>query len=330
LGGCKNRFDKDDEDRQVQAKKGPAQVSTENGQTVLTLDSPTQNRLGLEVVTLAATLTRAQASCPALVLSVQDLAASRNSYLATQAQVQKARVEADVARKEHIRLKTLFEENQNISEKSLQSAAATLEVNETDVRAGEQQQVLQESIARQEWGGVAAEWMVKGSPELRRILDQSEVLVQMTMLSGAAYGAPKTISLEIFGGTRTQATLISIFPHVDPRIQGRSFLYVAHARPGLTPGVNLLAHLSVGNPMKGLIVPTSAVVWSEGKAWVYQQTAADRFARRAVPTDMPLERGFFVAEGFSPGDKLVVQGAQALLSEELLLHGQGGGETDVD
>jgi hypothetical protein len=172
--------------------------------------------------------------------------------------------------------------------------------------------------------------MVKGSPELRRILDQSEVLVQMTMLSGAAYGAPKTISLEIFGGTRTQATLISIFPHVDPRIQGRSFLYVAHARPGLTPGVNLLAHLSVGNPMKGLIVPTSAVVWSEGKAWVYQQTAADRFARRAVPTDMPLERGFFVAEGFSPGDKLVVQGAQALLSEELLLHGQGGGETDVD
>jgi|SRR5713101_4321035 len=60
LGGCKNPFDKDDEDRQAQAKKGPAQISTENGQTVLTLDSPTQNRLGLEVATLAATVTRAQ------------------------------------------------------------------------------------------------------------------------------------------------------------------------------------------------------------------------------------------------------------------------------
>jgi hypothetical protein len=82
--------------------------------------------------------------------------------------------------------------------------------------------------------------------------------------------------------------------------------------------------------MKGLIVPTPAVVWSEGKAWVYQQTATDRFARRAVPTDIPVKRGFFVTEGFSPGDKLVVQGAQALLSEELLLHGQGGGEPDVD
>jgi hypothetical protein len=330
LGGCKNHFDKDDEERQAPAQKGPAQISTENGQTVLTLDSPTQNRLGLEVVTLAATMTRAQATFAAVVLSVQDLAASRNSYIAAETQVQKAHIQADVARKEYTRLKTLFEENQNVSEKSLQSADGALAANEADVRAGEQQEALQESVARQQWGGIAAEWVVKGSPELGRILDQSEVLVQMTMLADATYGTPKTISLEIPGGTRTEANLVSAFPRVDPRIQGKSFLYRAHTRPGLSPGVNLLAHLSVGSAMKGLIVPTPAVVWSEGKAWVYQQTAADRFARRAVPTDIPVERGFFVAKEFSPGDKVVVQGAQALLSEELLLHGQGGGAADVD
>lgn len=330
LGGCKNPFDKDDEGRQAQAKKGPTQISTENGQTVLTLDSPTQNRLGLEVATLAVSVTRAQATCAAGVLVVQDLAASRNSYIAAQTQVQKARVEADVARKEYARLKTLFEANQNISEKSLQSAEGTLEAKEADVRAGEQQLTLQESVARQEWGSVAAKWAVEGSPELQRILDQSEVLVQMTMPSDARYGVPKTISLEIPGGARAEANLLSDFPRVDPRIQGRSILYRAHARPGLSPGVNLLAHLSVGSAMRGLIVPTSAVVWSEGKAWVYQQTGTDRFTRRAVPTDIPVERGFFVAEGFSPGDKLVVQGAQALLSEELLLHSQGGGGADVD
>ena len=330
LGGCKNPFNKDDENRQAQAKKGPAQVSTENGQTVLTLDSPTQTRLGLEVATLTATTTRAQATFPAVVLSVQDLTTSRNTYIAAQTQVQKAHVEAEVAHKEYTRLKTLFEENQNISEKSLQAAEATLRANEADVRAGEQQLTLQESVARQEWGSVASKWAVEGSPELQRILDQTEVLVQMTLPSGTSYGAPRTISLEIPGGTRTEANFVSTFPRVDPRIQGMSFLYLAHAQPGLTPGVNLLAHLSVGNPMKGLIVPTSAIVWSEGKAWVYQQTAADRFTRRAVPTDIAVERGFFATNGFSPGDKLVTRGAQALLSEELLLHGQGGGETDVD
>lgn len=329
LGACRNRFDKDDADRQAQAKKGP-QISVENGQTVLTLDTPTQNRLGLEVSSLTATLTRAQVTLPAVVLSVQDLATFRNGYVTTQAQLQKSRVEADVARKEYTRLKSLFEQNQNISEKSLQSAEGTLQANEADVHAGEQQLNLQESVLRQEWGSVVAKWAVESSPKLQRVFDQREVLVQMTMPSGATFGAPKTISLEIPGGTRTEANLVSTFPRVDPRIQGTSFLYISPAHLGLTPGVNLLGHLSVGSQMKGLIVPTSAVVWSEGKPWAYQQTASDRFSRRAVSTDAPVEKGFFVTQGFSAGDRVVTQGAQALLSEELLLHGQGGGETDVD
>lgn len=330
LGACHNRFDKDDADRQAQAKKGPAQISVENGQTVLTLDTLTQHRLGLEISTLTATLTRAQVTLPAVVLSVQDLATFRNGYVTTQAQLQKSRVEADVARKEYTRLKSLFEQNQNISEKSLQSAEGTLQANEADVHAGEQQLNLQESVLRQEWGRVVAKWAVESSPEIQGVFDQREVLAQMTMQSGATFGAPKTISLEIPGGTRTEANLVSTFPRVDPRIQGTSFLYIAPAHLGLTPGVNLLGHLSVGSQMKGLVVPTSAVVWSEGKAWAYQQMASDRFSRRAVSTDAPVEKGFFVTQGFSVGDRVVTQGAQALLSEELLLHGQGGAETDVD
>jgi hypothetical protein len=330
LGACQNHFDKDDADRQALAKKGPAQISVENGQTVLALDMPTQSRLGLEVATLTATLTRAQVMLPAVVLSVQDLATFRNGYVATQTQLQKSKVGAEIARKEYTRLKTLFEQSQNISEKSLQSSEGTLQANEADVRAAEQQLNLQESAVRQEWGSVVAKWAVENSPELQRVFDQHEVLVQMTMPPDATFRAPNTTSLEIPGALRTEASFVSTFPRVDPRIQGRSFLYVAPAHSGLTPGTNLLAHLSVGSPMKGLIVPTSAVIWSEGRAWVYQQTAPDRFTRRALPTDTPVESGFFAAHGFSAGDKVVTQGAQALLSEEMLVHGQGGGGIDVD
>jgi membrane fusion protein, multidrug efflux system len=328
LVACQSRSGKGDADPKVGAKKGPAQISVENGQTVLTLDVPTQNRLGLEVATLTTSFTRAQATLPAVVLSVQNLATFRNGYVAAQTQLQKSKVETDVARKEYTRLKTLFDHNQNISEKSLQSAEGTLQANEADVRAGEQQLSLQESVVRQEWGSAVAKWAVENSPELQRVFDQREVLVQITMPSEAKFGAPKIISLEIPGATRTEATLVSTFPRVDPRIQGPSLLYVAPAHSGLAPGVNLLAHMPVSIPMKGLIVPTSAVVWSEGKAWVYQQTSSERFSRRAVATDIPVEKGFFVAQGFASGDRIVTQGAQALLSEEMLLRGQGGGETD--
>lgn len=333
LGGCRSSFDKDDEESQRQAKKGPAQVSVENGETVLTLDTSTQNRLGLEIAVLTPTVTRQQSTSPAVVLSAQDLATSRNSYIAMQAQLTKSQVAADVARKEYARLKTLFEQNQNISEKSLQSAEGSLQANEADERAAEQQLSLQESVVRLEWGSVVAKWATEGSPELQRILDQRELLVQMTMPSGETFGAPKSISLGIPGipgGTRREASLISTFPKVDPRIQGRSFLYIMQAQPGLAPGANLIAHLSLGSEMKGLIVPASAVVWSEGKAWVYQQTESDHFTRRAVATDLPVEKGFFVTQGFSPGDEVVLRGAQALLSEELLLHGKAEVESDED
>jgi hypothetical protein len=328
LGACQNRLDKDDADRPVQAKKGPAQISVENGQPALTLDTPTQNRLGLEVAPLTITVTRAQATAPAVVLPVQDLATFRNTYIASQAQLQKSRLAADVARKEYARLKSLFEENQNISKKSLESAEGTLKMNEADERAGEQQLNLQESMVRQEWGGVASKWALENSPEFQRILNQRDVLVQVTMQTDATVGVPKSISLEISDTTRIEARLVSPFPRVDPRIQGRSFLYVAPADRGLTPGMNLLAHISVGTQIRGLIVPTAAVLWSEGKAWAYQQTASEHFARRVVPTEIPVEGGFFVAQGFSPGDKVVTRGAQALLSEEMLLHGQVGGDTD--
>jgi hypothetical protein len=80
--------------------------------------------------------------------------------------------------------------------------------------------------------------------------------------------------------------------------------------------------------MKGVVIPASAVIWAEGKAWVYAQVSSDQFTRRFVPTDVPVDNGFFVGEGFPSGDRVVIVGAQALLSEEMLLHGQGGGESD--
>ena len=327
LEAC-NRFDKDDANRQPQMKKGPAEISVENGKAVLALDTATQSRLGLEITTLTETVTRAQVTSPAVVLPIQDLATFRKSYIATQTQLQKSRVELDIARKEYTRLKALFEQDRNISEKSLQSAQGALKANEADELAEEQQLNLQKSIVRQEWGGVASKWALEDSPEFQRLLDQRDVLLQVTMQADVTFRVPKTISVEIPGTTRIGASLVSPFPRLDPRIQGRSFLYVAPADRGLTPGMNLFAHLSVGAQMRGLIVPTAAVVWSEGKAWVYQQTASDRFTRRVVPTEVSVERGFYVAQGFSAGDKVVTRGAQALLSEEMLLHGQGGGDTD--
>ena len=326
VGGCSRSGDTDEQAEEPNRK--PAELSWADGQAVLTLDTEAQKRLGLATATLSASVGRSEMTTPAVVLSVQDLLSSRDKYIAVHVQLEKARSEADVARKEYSRLKTLYEENQNISEKSLQSAEAASKARDADMGAGEQQLALQEAAIRQEWGSAVMRWIVEDSPEFQRVLSLRQKLVQITLPFGTNVAFPKAISLELPDGKRAEASRVSPLPKVDPRIQGMSYLYVGGAGSVIAPGTNLLAHLAIGGRMTGVIVPSSAVVWSEGQAWVYQQTAQDRFVQRPVATDTPFENGYFVTVGVRAGDKVVTQGAQALLSEEALVH--AGGAADVD
>jgi hypothetical protein len=331
--GCKGRIDADDPDdrpRTAAATPPPAKISFENGEVTLTMDEQAQKRMGIEVSPLAGTSNRPQADVPATVLSAQDLASFRNSYVAAASQIEKSKVDIGVAGKQYARAKSLFDSDQNISAKVLETSEGNLRALETEERAAEQQLQVQGSLAEQQWGSVVAKWAMDGSPELDRILSMHEVLIQVTFPFDQNYAAPKTILVEVPGRTRAEATLISAFPRVDPRIQGRSFLYSAPARPDFTPGVNLVSHLTVGNSTRGVMVPTSAVVWSEGKAWAYLQTTAKQFSRREVATDSPVDAGYFVRNGFSAENKVVTKGAQSLLSEEAVLEGYGasGGDSD--
>jgi hypothetical protein len=327
---CKGRPDEEEEESVAKTRAAPAQIIVQNGQTSLTLDPQAQNRLGIEILTLAETSVRAELTAPAVVLSAQGLANLRNAYIAGQAQLEKARISLDVARKEYLRVKTLYQENQNASQRALESADGTVRAAEADQGAAQEQLDLQLSIAGQQWGDVVAKSIATGSAELQRILASSEMLVQVTIPSGGPSSAPARILLDTAASGHVPARFVSRFPRVDPRVQGLAFLYVAPTRPGLAPGANLVVHLPVGNLRRGLVVPQPAVVWSEGQAWAYRQSAVNQFSRRAVPTDDPVENGYFVAKGFSAGDRVVVRGGQALLSEELILQGQGGGAGDED
>ncbi len=66
----------------------------------------------------------------------------------------------------------------------------------------------------------------------------------------------------------------------------------------------------------GVVVPESAVVWLDGRAWAYLQKGRERFIRQEVATNHPVGKGWFVTKNFQAGDYVVVQGAQLLLSEE--------------
>ncbi|MES1261518.1 MAG: hypothetical protein ABUS49_07270, partial [Acidobacteriota bacterium] len=101
-------------------------------------------------------------------------------------------------------------------------------------------------------------------------------------------------------------------------VAGSTIVYrLTRTLPGLRPGNAVTARfLLPGKSGEGVLIPRAAIVQQDGRPWVYVQTKDDCFTRRPVPMDIPVPEGFLAARGFEPGDKLVVTGAQTLLSEE--------------
>jgi hypothetical protein len=296
--------------------EAPSRLEIERGQAFIVLDRATQAQSGIQISVARATEQRSEVRANAVVLSVQGLTELRNTYLAGTAQVDRAKAALAVSRPAYERLQKLYEDNQNAAAKAVQEAEGAWHSDEVSLRAANDALQSTQMLARQAWGEQVAQWLVADAPVLDRVLSQQDLLLQVSFLPGTVAVAPETASLQAPDGKMQLARFVSAYPSVDPRIQGPSFLYVTAGKPDLVPGMSLVVVAFAGPLARGIVVPENAVVWWQGKPWVYVQIAADRFARREVPAETPVAGGFFAAAGFAPGDKLVVRGGQQLLSEE--------------
>jgi hypothetical protein len=305
--------------------EGQSAVQQQEG-IVVTLGTAAQQRGDIVTAPVEAMTYAGEIRAYGSVLQIQNLTELQNNYIQAKIQAAKAVVSLESSRKEYERLKALNEDNKNISDKALQAAWSALRSDEENVRASQEAMVIMEDTARQQWGRVIAQWMLKGSPALRRLLQQEEVLIQLTLPAGVrVIRMPERISLSLADGSTVSASFISLSPRTNPHIQGISLFYEAPSAGKLLSGMNVTAEMPSSGTQSGFFVPASAVIWLQDKAWVYLKKNETGFSRVEVPVSNPLNEGYFVSDVFSSGDQLVVKGAQALLSEESMPKTSGGG-----
>jgi len=177
------------------------------------------------------------------------------------------------------------------------------------------------SASRLQWGDTLTAWFAE--PDGKRIapfLSRRRQLLLISLPPNASLPeGTRDIALEQHGD-RTQAVtaqLIGPAPQVDPLTQGRQYFCFAEQQ-NLPYGARVTAWIKRGNQAsRGVWIPESAVVWHLGQAFVFVQSAAGQFVRRLLPNLTPGANGYFAGEPFSPGEEIVVQGAQTLLSQEL-------------
>lgn len=296
--------------------KAASRVSTEEGKTVLSFDPAAQRANGIITSALAATTQQAEAQATGVVVQLQPLLDLKASYNTPATDLIRALANARASSAEYERLCLLNQDGKNAADKAVEAARAAAESDAALVQNAKQSITILKGSTVLHWGPVVTGWIEGNSPQLDALLMQRTFLLQVTSTTAGPFASPKQAVVQYPDGTHVTAQFVSVLPQLDPRLQVPSLLYLIAPHVGLVPGVNVSVFLPSGGEQTGVVVPSSAVVWSQGSAWCYVEGSAGKFERISVGTGRPEAHGWFVTEGIQPGARVVTAGAQTLLSEE--------------
>jgi hypothetical protein len=295
----------------------PQRVSVENGMHAITLDAAAQRDDGIETAALKNTRHQDQLRAYGMVVDLQSLTELANGYANAKAQVQTAQAKLAASQTAFERAQKLYKDQQNMSAAQLQAAEAAFRVDQAGLAAAHSQLRTIAVTAQQSWGQALGQALVDSAPLLARLIARQDVLLQVTLRPGqTVVRPPVNASVQLDDGPHVPLQFVSAATKTDPRIQGLSFFFTAPADSGLLAGMSVVALLPSGQTVEGAVVPASAVVWQQGRAWAYFRIGPQSFARRAVATGLPAPGGAYVVKGLPDNAEVVVQGAQMLLSEE--------------
>jgi hypothetical protein len=232
------------------------------------------------------------------------------------------------SRAENERTQKLLAAGENTSRKAAEAAEAQFRADEIKVAGLNRQLQLQ-------WGEAAEGDSASRREFVNSLVRGEAALVRVDLLPGDALSElPKGAKLLVLGREQQpiETSMISPAADADPRTQAQGFILRISKPPfALRPGMALTAWLELAEkPRAGFTVPRSAVLRHDGRTWVFVQEEEEKFVRKAVVLDSPMDAGWFVSGddgGVKGDDLLVVTGAQALLSEEMKA-ASGGAEEE--
>jgi len=317
------------------ARSDEAPVKTEalkitqgtNGETFLTLEVTTQKRLGLESANPLPLQWQPEIKAFGRALDPAPL-------LDLLADLGRAQITCDTAQQEWERAKQL-KQDQNISQRAFQDSEAayrqslaTLKTARIKIENGWGKRIAQMADKKNiptggsEKPGMDLDQLAGGGGLIRIDLPAGE------RISGSPVARLVPLAL------REQPIPVSFFdvlPVMDAQMQQQGLLFInddLNTGDRLIPGEAVTAFVkSSAAPVSGVVIPASAVLRHEGKGWVFVQTGETSFSRREIPLDRPVTGGFFSAE-VAATSRIVVTGAQTLLSAELSDGGFNSGQRD--
>jgi hypothetical protein len=234
------------------------------------------------------------------------------SLITTLGELQAAETTAAASKAEAERSARLYHEETNVARKALDAAQAQAMSDAVKVSTARAQLVGS-------WGyGVAALSSVERNALVADLLAGRASLARVDLVQSlpAALTGPQVEVSSLDAGKHLAAQWLGRLPQgATTSLGGSGLLRVAAP---LAAGSLLDAVLSEpAASIKGVSVPSNAVVRWHGGEWIYEETSPNHFVRRAVKSGVRVGGRALLAEKTSAAGKIVTVGARALLAAEL-------------
>lgn len=248
---------------------------------------------------------------PLLDLSTQ-IATARSRLVAVHAT-------ATLARSEAARAAQLYRNRHNISLAALQAAEAQRQVAQARERTARARLVGIEAHARTDWGAVLAAAATSVDGALPALASGKRQLVEVSLPLGQSIQAlPAKATAVTPGGRRVLLSVVSRAPRAAAGVAGPAFYYFMKAHDSAPIGTPLTVTLSRSDTVAGVLIPFSAVVWRDGRAFAYYQTGPGTFKPAPIRISSPSRDGYFVpptdGAALNPGQRIVISGTALLFS----------------
>ena len=312
----------------------PNRVAENNGMSIVNLSAATQQNSGITTAKVASSTFAGKLKSTGTVIAIDSLIGAKANYLQAKSEIALAHAASGNNLQQYQRLKTLNEDDKNVSDRVVQEALAAVNSDKAKISAAELQLNNLQSAVKLQWGETLSSLVLdnkvlsdKLAPHLANLLNRKNVLVQVSF--PLDFSTPKLGSaLNLSPLNTTDAAIKAIY--VSPAAQsdangyGKTFYYSAPAeslRIGMR--VNTEADASI-KANDGVVIPNQALVWYGGKPWAYFKQAKnkqgeDQFARKPINADIEVgsgaDSGWF-NQGIDVQSEVVVSGAQLMLSEE--------------
>lgn len=301
--------------------ESPNRVTEKDGISTIALTPETQKNSGIMTSKVQKITYQGEVKTYGSVISIDKLIEAKTQYIALTTELNMAQSGSEQRALQYQRLKTLNEDNKNISDSVVQDAQAQLNANQAKIQALLQQlQNLKSSIQLQ-WGEPLAQLVAGGqsTAPIKQLLTRQNVLVQVSLpITANTPAAGDTIQIVSLNERAISVKALYISPATSADISGigKTYYYSAPAeslRVGMRVHVVQTNHSQMQNA--GVVIPNSAVVWHAGKPWIYVQQKNNQFVRQPISTETEIAEGWF-NQHVAAGSLVVTNGAQLLLSEE--------------